>query len=75
MKIAEKGDKLFIETRGGGYRNRLIITETADGKLKIEQTGRNVIRSVAGFKKTRQHTKTYSTCKSLSCHYKNKEDE
>ncbi len=78
MKITEENGALFIETKTGGYRNRVVITETTDGVLVIKQTGRNVISSVDGFKKACQlaKTKIYSTCKSLSCHYKNNmEDE
>ena len=78
MKIAVRNDALFVETKTGGCHNRVIITETTDGELVIKQARRNVIHSVAGFKKACQPAKTkiYSTCKSLSCHYKNNvEDE
>jgi hypothetical protein len=73
MKITRSKNLLTIETRNGGYRNRITITELSNG-LMIKQFGRNVILSVDGFAKKQKTGKSrhqaQKTCASLECHYK-----
>lgn len=73
MQIITKKGRVVIETSNGGYRNRVIIAETPEG-LIIEQTGKNVIKSVAGFSLVKKRTGdkrklVTETSKDLSCHY------